>query len=74
MVKSDTRSTQTIDGAWAGIYHWSEIEGKHWNKDITKLEHDENWKEMMRGMRRLNMDMVVIQGKYLEMMHTQEQT
>ncbi|MCR6722174.1 MAG: hypothetical protein NVV59_18215 [Chitinophagaceae bacterium] len=28
VVASDIRSTQTIDGAWAGIYHWSEIEGK----------------------------------------------
>lgn len=60
VVKSDIRSTQTIDGAWTGIYHWSEIEGKHWNRDLIKLTN-ENWKEMIGGMHRLNMNMVVIQ-------------
>ena len=29
VIESDIRSTRLIDGAWAGIYHWSEIEGKH---------------------------------------------
>lgn len=60
VVAADTRSTQTIDGAWAGIYHWSEIEGKHWNKDIVNLT-GKQWKEMMAGMNKLNMNMVVIQ-------------
>ena len=32
------RSTGRIDGAWAGIYHWSEEEGKHWNKDIKNKQ------------------------------------
>ena len=27
VVKSDIRSTRLIDGAWAGLYHWSEEEG-----------------------------------------------
>ncbi len=28
VIESDIRSTRLIDGAWAGIYHWSEEEGK----------------------------------------------
>ncbi|WP_199750621.1 DUF4434 domain-containing protein [Gynurincola endophyticus] len=60
VVESAFRSTQTIDGAWAGIYHWSEIEGKHWNPDIQKLT-DDQWKKMIKGMHQLNMNMIVIQ-------------
>lgn len=60
VVKSDIRSTKTIDGAWAGIYHWSEIEGKHWNQDIKKLT-DSQWKEMMEAMNKVGMNMVVVQ-------------
>ena len=26
VIESDIRSTRLIDGAWAGIYHWSEKE------------------------------------------------
>ena len=37
VVSANGRSTQTIDGAWAGIYHWSEKEGKHWNNDLRQL-------------------------------------
>lgn len=29
IISSDKRSVGQISGAWAGIYHWSEIEGKH---------------------------------------------
>lgn len=60
VVAANGRSTQTIDGAWAGIYHWSEKEGKHWNNDIRQLT-DRQWKTMVAGMHKLNMDMIVIQ-------------
>lgn len=60
VVESDIRSIQQISGAWAGIYHWSEIEGKHWNKDIKKMT-DEQWKELVRSMHKVEMDMIVIQ-------------
>ena len=60
IIESDIRSIQQISGAWAGIYHWSEIEGKHWNQDIKKMT-DDQWKEMMRSMNKLEMNMVVIQ-------------
>lgn len=60
VVKSDIRSTRLIDGAWAGIYHWSEEEGKHWNKDIRNLD-EEGWREMVGSMHRVGMDIIVIQ-------------
>lgn len=60
VIESNIRSTQQISGAWAGIYHWSEIEGKHWNNDIKKMT-DNQWKELVRSMHKLEMDMIVIQ-------------
>jgi len=60
ILSSETRSDQTIDGAWVGLYHWSEVEGKHWNNDIKKLT-DDQWREMIRSMHRLNMNIIVVQ-------------
>lgn len=60
IIESDIRSTRQIDGAWAGIYHWSETEGKHWNKDIKKMT-DNQWRELVRSMNSLEMNMIVIQ-------------
>lgn len=60
VVPSDIRSDRRIDGAWCGIYHWSEEEGLHWNKDIKQLT-DDQWKELVRAMHNLKMDAVVIQ-------------
>lgn len=60
VIDSDIRSTRQIDGAWAGIYHWSETEGKHWNKDIKQMT-DNQWRELVRSMHSIEMDMIVIQ-------------
>lgn len=60
VIASQQRSTGLIDGAWAGIYHWSETEGKHWNNDIKQMT-DEQWREMVRAMHKLKMDIVVVQ-------------
>lgn len=60
IIDSNIRSTREISGAWAGIYHWSETEGKHWNKDIQKME-DSHWKELTRSMNKLDMNIMVIQ-------------
>jgi len=60
IMESDIRSIQQISGAWAGIYHWSEIEGKHWNQDIKKMT-DDQWKELIRSMNKLEMNLVVVQ-------------
>ena len=60
VIKSDIRSTRLIDGAWTGIYHWSEIEGKHWNSDIQKMT-DSQWRELVRSMHSIGMDVIVLQ-------------
>lgn len=60
VLASPIRSTRTIDGAWVGIVHWSEEEGRHWNTDIRKLTEDD-WRQQIRGMHNLGMDTVVIQ-------------
>lgn len=60
VINSDIRSIQQISGAWTGIYHWSEEEGKHWNQDIKKMT-DDQWREMIRSMHKIEMNMVVIQ-------------
>ena len=60
---SSIRSTRTVDGAWVGIAHWSEEEGRHWNATIRKLTEDD-WREQIRGMHGLGMDTVVIQESF----------
>lgn len=60
VIASDSRSTKQIDGAWVGIYHWSETEGKHWNADIQKMT-DAQWSEMVRSMNKIQMNTIVIQ-------------
>ncbi|MBN2329140.1 MAG: DUF4434 domain-containing protein [Candidatus Omnitrophica bacterium] len=63
IVSSTVRSTQQIDGAWMGFYHWSETEGKLWNRDIRTLT-DDQWKELVRGMHEIGMNIIVIQETF----------
>lgn len=60
VLNSPVRSTQTIDGTWASLYIYSETEGKYWNPDLIKMT-DDNWRELVRSMHKLNMDVIVIQ-------------
>ena len=60
VLPSAVRSTRTIDGAWVGIVHWSEEEGRPWNAEIRKLTEDD-WRQQIRAMHNLDMDTVVIQ-------------
>jgi len=60
VVPSDIRSTRLIDGAFVGLYHWSEEEGKHWNRDIRQVTCDQ-WREIIRSMHDVGMDIVVLQ-------------
>ena len=60
VVGSDIRSTRLIDGAWIGLYHWSETEGKHWNDDIRRMTCPQ-WHEMVRSMHEIGMDAIVLQ-------------
>lgn len=63
IIDSKIRSTQQIDGAWTGLYHWSETEGKMWNPDIKKMT-DDQWKELVRSMNAINMNIIVIQESF----------
>jgi len=42
------------------FYHWSEDEGRFWNKDIIKLNNNQ-WGELIKGMHGIEMNIVVIQ-------------
>jgi hypothetical protein len=68
ILSSGVRSTSWIDGAWAGIYHWSEEEGLPWNKDLKRLT-DEQWKGLVRGMHGLRMDVIVVQEAFRNQMY-----
>lgn len=41
IIESDLRSPNILGGAWNGIYHWSEQEGRLWNADIKKLTDEQ---------------------------------
>ena len=60
IIDSEIRSTKRIDGSWFEFYHWSEDEGRFWNKEIIKLSN-EQWGELVKGMHDIKMDLVVIQ-------------
>lgn len=60
IIDSEIRSTRLIDGAWVGLYHWSETEGKHWNRDIKEMT-DDQWKELVRSMHKVGMNIIVLQ-------------
>lgn len=60
IIPENKRSLAKIAGAWAGLYCWSELEGKHWNPDIKKLTA-EDWRGIVRSMHEVGMDVVIIQ-------------
>lgn len=60
IIPSGTRSIQKIDGAFLGFYHWSEEEGKYWNKELKTMT-DAQWGEMMEAQNKLGMNIIVMQ-------------
>ncbi|MCQ2159183.1 MAG: DUF4434 domain-containing protein [Bacteroidales bacterium] len=67
VIASDVRSTRRIDGAFAGIYHWSEQEAKMWNPAIKTLNATQ-WQEMVHSMTKLGMRLIIVQ----ETWHSEE--
>jgi len=63
ILPSSMRSVGKIDGAWAGIVHWSEQEGKRWNTEIRKMK-DRDWRELTRAMNEIEMNIVVIEETF----------
>ncbi|MFL5788540.1 MAG: DUF4434 domain-containing protein [Flavisolibacter sp.] len=68
IIPSFIRSTKKIDGAFMGFYHWSETEGKHWNKDIKTMT-DSQWKELVDAQHRIGMDIIVMQETFRNQMY-----
>jgi len=60
VIPAATRGSGLIGGAWVGIVHWSEGEAAYWN-DCLRTFTDDNWREMVRGMHRVGMDLIIIQ-------------
>jgi len=65
---STIRSTEQIGGAWAGLLHWSEQEGRLWNNDIRKMTEDD-WRDVVRAMAACQIDMMVIQELFRNEMY-----
>lgn len=59
-VPTNTVSTALLDGCWIDLYHWSQDEGKWFNKALGELT-EEDWKEQIRSMARIGIRGVVIQ-------------
>lgn len=60
ILRCPVRSTGRIGGAWVGLYHWSEEEGRLWNADIRKMT-DADWRGLVRAMHEIGMDVIVLQ-------------
>jgi hypothetical protein len=73
VIPSDTRSTRRIDGAWSGFYHWSETEGRLWNPELRLLT-DAQWREQVRAMHAIGMNVIVIQELFRNEMYADRHT
>ena len=60
IVDAESRSTGRIDGAWCGLYHWSEEEGRLWNAELKRFTAAD-WRELVRSMHSIGMDVIVLQ-------------
>lgn len=63
ILASSVPSTLRIGGAWCGIYHWSEKEGRHWNAQIKRMS-DSQWRGVIRAMHEIGMNIVIIQEAF----------
>lgn len=71
ILPSKVRSTERIGGAWVGITHWSEKEGKPWNAQIKKMT-DAQWRQLVRGMHGIGMNIIVIQQVFQNQVYDYE--
>ena len=55
VLERSVRSPGIIDGAWIGIDHWSDQEGRLWNTELRTFDAAD-WREMVRGMHTLGMN------------------
>ena len=57
------RGTGLLDGCWISMYHWSEDEGRLFNRDLRKLK-DEDFAQQIRDMSAIGIRGVVIQNLF----------
>ncbi len=60
VLPSATRSPRLIGGAWVGLTHWNEDEGRYWNRELSQFTADD-WRELVRGMKALGMRTIIVQ-------------
>ncbi|MCC7519363.1 MAG: DUF4434 domain-containing protein [Verrucomicrobiae bacterium] len=60
VVPSKVRSTLALGGAWVGLHHWSETEGRYWNDELARFD-EEDWRNCLRGMKAIGLNTVIIQ-------------
>ena len=71
ILHSKVRSTERIGGAWVGITHWSEKEGRPWNAQIKKMT-DAQWEQLVQGMHSIGMNIIVIQQVFQNQVYNNE--
>ena len=60
VIDTGNRSTGRIGGAWCGLYHWSEEEGRLWNAELKQFTRDD-WRNLVHAMHEIGMDAIVLQ-------------
>lgn len=63
LIESATRSTDSLDGAFCGFYHWSEVEGRLWNEELRTFT-EADWRELVRAQHALRMNIIVPQEMF----------
>lgn len=60
VIPSGQPMTGLVDGCWLSLYHWSEEEGRYFNRDLKKLTHEDFARQVF------DMDRVGIRGIVLQ--------
>jgi hypothetical protein len=63
VITTGLTSSKLLDGCWIDLYHWSEDEGRWFNKALKELT-EEDWKDQIRSMARVGIRGIVIQNLF----------
>jgi hypothetical protein len=63
VIPTGLASTTLLDGCWIDMYHWSEDEGRWFNKALRELT-EEDWRDQIRSMGRAGIRGAVIQNLF----------
>lgn len=65
---SRVRSPGRVEGAWVSFNLPDMNEGRHYDPDLARMS-EAQWRELVRGMHALHMDVIVIQTSFVNHMH-----